>query len=94
MKTFQQFIHEAAPIPQNVMDTFQKSIMPVLKQSGLMMLPVPQRVEAINSIMTMLGVTEEQYKMFNALAKQQSVASNPYANQTQNMATQTTPVQQ
>jgi hypothetical protein len=93
MKTFEQFIVEYA-LPQNMMNTLQTTIMPVLKQNGLMVLPVPQRVEAINAIMSMLGVTPEQYKMFSALAKQQSVTSNPFANQSQNMATQMTPVKQ
>ena len=91
MKTFEQFISEYA-LPQNMMNTLQTTIMPVLKQNGLMVLPVPQRVEAINAIMSMLGVTQEQYKMFNAMATQQSLGSNPFANQSQNMATQMTPV--
>lgn len=94
MKTFEQFINEYAQLPQNMMDNLTRTLTPVLKQNGVMTLPVPQRVLVINAVMTMLDVNPEQYKMFNALATQQPIASNPFANQSQNIATQTMPVQQ
>lgn len=91
MKTFQQFTEDASTqLPQNMMDSFQKSLMPILKQHGLLVLPVQNKVEAINSIMAMMGVTPQQYKTFNAVVTNQPVGGNTMAGLTSSQMAPTT----
>lgn len=90
MKTFQQFTEDtAAQLPSNMMDAFQKSLTPILKQYGLLVLPIQNKVEAINAIMAMMGVTPQQYRTFNAVATSQPLGTNPMAGLTSNQITST-----